>query len=115
MYSRTPVGRTANPARGAKFRLAGDRAQGLGESVGERRDRPPAQLALGERGVERAAGELAQARRPVLGSDVGAGGPLALGEQLEDARLGRGADVEGRVRTGVLEGGQVGRDDVADV
>ena len=59
--------------------------------------------------------ELAEAGRPVLGRDGRAGRVLAGGEQLEDVGLGLRADVERLLGAGVVERGEVGADDVADV
>src|SRR6476619_5425899 len=106
------TGRTDNP-RGARSGL--DRGERRREAVAEAHLGMPAELPRGPAAVERAPRELAQAGRLVLGRDGGTGRVLAGREQVEDARLRAGADVEGLLRARVVECRQVGPDDVADV
>src|SRR5436190_7607419 len=100
------MSRSSSQSSGVAVRMrtsAGSRTK-LGqrqlEPLGEAHLCPPAELALRQRAVESAAGELAETGGPVLGLDRCTRRVLAGLEQLEHVGLGSGADVEDLLRAG---------------
>ena len=92
-----------------------DRFQRLRQTLAQLGGRPPAELLGGARAVERDPLHLSGARRSELGLEVFDAAELAQQlDQLEDAGLAPGADVEGAARLARCRG-QRRVDDVGDI
>ena len=106
-YERRAPAASAPPRSASPEPVRGDREPAVEVVAGA-----PAQLALGQRGVDRDAVDLAEARRRHLGLELGPGCGRDPPAELEDGGLDAGADVVGPAAA-ALGGGEEGRGDVA--